>query len=187
MRTMNIGKKRAIYYLYRLRKEGYVKTKRLKNHKRLYSISIENKLGGKSYEDVINAYSPLKIATSSMHVLYGKEITPEEALIYALQTKSLRIILASLALFKKIKNWKELYRRSKEFHLERKIGALHGLVKNIMRVRKMPKRFKNLTLPQKKEKYVYILQGLKSNDFTDIERLWKVYLPFNKGDVEEYI
>ena len=39
-------KKKAIYYVYRLRKKGYVKTKKLSSNKRVYNISFENKLKG---------------------------------------------------------------------------------------------------------------------------------------------
>ena len=92
----------AIYYLYVLRKDGYVKTRRQSNNRRVYNISLDNKLGGKSYYDIINRYSPIKISTPVIHKIYGKEPSLEETLIYAIKTKSLRTILASLALFKKL-------------------------------------------------------------------------------------
>src|SRR3989344_3582566 len=105
MDILEVDKKMATYYIHRLRKEGYVKTRRLSNNRRVYRISIDNKLGGKSYYDIINQYSPLKISTPIIHKIYGKEPTLEETLIYAIKTKSLRTILASLALFKKISSW----------------------------------------------------------------------------------
>lgn len=186
MDILNVDKRKAIYCLYRLRQEGYVKTKRLSNNKRVYSISLENKLGGKSYYDVINQYSPIKISTPVIHKIYGKEPGLEKTLIYAIKTKSLRTILASLALFKKISNWVELYQLAKENHIERQVGALYDLARKIMKVRKMTIRFKNSSLPKEGDKFEYIVPELKSRDFTDIERTWKIYLPFNKKDLEEY-
>lgn len=186
MDILKINRRMAIYYIHSLRKKGYVKTKRLSSNKRVYHVSIENKLGGKSYYDFINQYSPIKISTPVIHKIYGKEPSMEETLIYAIKTKSLRTILASLALFKKISNWGELYHLAKENHLERQVGALYDLARQIIRVRKMTRRFRNNSLPKKKYKFDYIIQGLNSNDFKNIEKVWKIYLPFNKKDLEEY-
>ena len=183
---LKINKKKAIYYIGRLRKQGYVKTKRLSNNKRVYGISIENKLGGKSYYEIINQHFPIKIAAPVTYRIYGKEPSLEETLIYAIKTKSLRTILASLALFKKINNWAELYNLSKENHIERQVGALYDLARKIMRVRKMAERFRHNALPKKEYKFEHIIQGLESRDFKEIEKIWKIYLPFNKKDLEDY-
>ncbi len=186
MDLLEVKKKKAIYYIYRLRKQGYVKTKRLSSNRRMYDISFEHKLGGKSYYEIINQYSPIKINEAEVHKIYGRNITVEETLIYALKTKSLRTILASLALFKKINNWKKLYLLAKENKLEQQVGALYDLARSIMKVRKMTKRFRNKALPKKNNNFEEIIQGLKSNDFQKIEKTWRVYLPFNKKDLEEY-
>jgi len=183
---LKVNKKKAIYYIYKLRKEGYVKTKKQSNNNRIYNISLENKLGGKSYYEIINEYSPIKISTPVFYKIYGKEPSLEETLIYAIKIKSLRTILASLALFKKINNWTKLYRLAKENHIERQAGALYDLARKIMKVRKMTIRFRNNSLPKKESKFEYIIPKLKSKDFTKIEKLWKIYLPFNKEDLEEY-
>ena len=111
---LKTSKDKAIYYLFRLRKEGYIKTKRLSNNKRVYNISFENKLKGISYFEIINKYSPVKIATPTTYKIYGKDPSLEETLVYAIKTGSLRTILASLALFKKIGNWSELYQLAKK-------------------------------------------------------------------------
>ena len=58
---------------------------------------------------------------------------------------------------------------------------------DIVKTRKMTKRFRNLSLPQKKDKFQYIIKGLKSNDFSNIEKIWKVHIPLNKKDLEDYI
>lgn len=186
MSALNISKNKAIYYVHRLRKQGYVKTKKLKDNTRVYNISFENKLGGKSYYDVINKVSPIKISTSRVYNIYGKDITVEETLIYAIKTQSLRIILASLALFQKIEDWTLLYRLAKANHIERQVGALYDLARKVMRTRKMTQRFRNNSLPKPNYKFAYVIPGLRSKDFKDIEKRWKIYLPFNKADLEEY-
>jgi hypothetical protein len=186
MDTLQVDKKIAVYYAYRLRKEGYVKTKKQSNNRRVYNISFENKLGGKSYYEIINQYSPIKIATPITYKIYGKEPTLEETLIYAIKTKSLRTILAALSLFKKIQNWVELYALAKENHIERQVGALYDVARKIMKVRKMSKKFINYSLPKEEYKFEYVIPQLKSTDFKEIENKWKIHIPFNIKDLEEY-
>ena len=149
MDILKVDKKRAIYYIHRLRRQGYIKTKRQSNNRRVYYISLENKLGGKSYYEIINQHSPIKISTPVIYKIYGKEPSLEETLIYAIKTKSFRTILASLALFKKIDNWTEVHILAKENYIERQVGALYDLARKIMKVRKMSKRFRNISLPKK--------------------------------------
>ena len=183
---LSTNKEKVIYYLYRLRKEGYVKTKRLSNNKRVYNISFENKLKGTSYFEIINKYSPVKIATPITYKIYGKNPSMEETLVYAIKTGSLRTILASLALFKRIVNWSELYQLAKKDRIERQVGALYDLAKKIMRVRRMPDRFRNNALPKEEFNFEYTISGLMSKDFKDIEETWKIYLPFNINDLSDY-
>lgn len=188
MNLLGVNKSKAIYYAYLLRKEGYVKTKRLSGKQRLYNISFENKLKGISYEEIINQYSPVKIATTQIYKIYGKIPTLEEVLIYAIKTKSLRTILAALALFKKIENWNELRRLAKGNHIERQVGALYDLARLVIRkIRRMPKSFRRICLPKQSYEFKYTIPELKSKDFREIEETWKIYLPFNKGDLESYI
>ena len=186
MDILHVDKEMAIYYIHCLRKEGYIKTRRQSNNKRVYTVSLDNKLGGKSYYEIINHYSPFKISTPVIYRMYGKEPSLEETLIYAIKTKSLRTILASLALFKKITHWVELYKLAKENHIERQVGALYDLARKIMKVRKMTKKFRSSALPKKNHEFECVVPELKSKEFVDIEKIWKIYLPFNKKDLEEY-
>ncbi|MBI4152385.1 hypothetical protein HY495_01630 [Candidatus Woesearchaeota archaeon] len=186
MDLLKVDKRMAIYYIHRLRKEGYVKTRRQSNNRRVYTVSLDNKLGGKSYYEIINQHSPIKISTPVIYRIYGKEPSLEETLIYAIKTKSLRTILASLALFKKMNNWVELYHLAKENHIERQVGALYDLAVQIMKVRKMSSKFRSSALPKEAYKFEYVVPELKSRDFTEIEKVWRIYLPFNKKDLEEY-
>src|SRR3990167_8606964 len=186
MDILKVNKRMAIYYVYSLRRDGYVKTRRQSNNRRVYNISLDNKLGGKSYYEIINQHSPIKISTPVIYRIYGKEPSLEETLIYAIKTKSIRTILASLALFGKIINWVELYNIAKKNNIERQVGALYDLARQIMKVRKMSPKFRSSTLPKEKYKFEYVVPKLKSRDFTGIEKIWKIYLPFNKKDLEEY-
>ena len=185
MDALNVSKQKAIYYLYRLRKKGYVKTKKLSNNKRVYNISFENRLQGISYYDIINNNSPIKLAANIKYKVYGNP-SLEETLVYALKTQSFRTILASLSLFKKINNWSLLYNLAKKNKVERQVTALYEISRKLILTRKMTKRFKNNALPKKDSKWEYIITKLKSEDFKDIEKKWKVYIPFNKRDLEVY-
>ncbi len=186
MDILNVKREQAIYYIHRLRKEGYVKTKRLSNNKRIYNISLEHKLKGTSYNEILNQNSPVKVITKETYQIYGEKPSIEETLIYAIKTKSLRVILSALALYKKITDWSLLYKLAKINHIERQVGLLYDLTKKIVRVKRMPKRFRNNALPKKHYSYRYIIDGLKSKDFKKIEKTWKIYLPFNKKDLEVY-
>ncbi len=184
--VLGVKRQQAAYYIHRLRKAGYVKTARSSNGNRIYSISFENKLGGTSYEELLNKISPIKLAVGVIHRFYGKTPTPEEILVYAVKRGSLRTILAALALFKKEIDWDVLYRVSKGSRCERQIGALYDLARTVMRTRRMSGRFRTLSLPKKDHAFRYMIPGVKSNDFKEIENRWRVYLPFNRLDLEAY-
>ena len=91
-----------------------------------------------------------------------------------------------MGLFKKINNWNLLYNLAKKENLEREVGALYDVARLVIKTRKMPKRFLNLSLPEKNDKYKYLKEGFKSASFQNIEKKWKVYIPLNIGDLEEY-
>lgn len=186
MDTLNVSRDKAIYYIHRLRKRGYVKTKRLSNNKRVYNISFENRLRGTSYYEIINKHSPVKISTPKTYKIYGKEPTLEETLVYAIKTQSFRTILAALVLFKKIDNWVSLYQLAKKNHIERQVGALYDVARKVMLTKRMSDRFRHHALPKENHEWRYVVPGIKSDDFRDIEKVWKIYLPFNKKDLEAY-
>ena len=185
--SLKVSRNKAVYYIYRLRKQGYVKTKRVSGGKRVYSISFENRMKGTSYYEIINENSPVKITTPSIYKIYGKKPTLEETLVFAVKTGSLRTVLAALALFRKISNWSRLYQLAKQNRIERQIGALYDLARKIMKTRRMTEKFRSSALPKKNYSFVYFIPGLKSKDFEEIENTWKIYLPFNKKDLKDYL
>jgi len=186
MDSLRISKNKAILQIHNLRKAGYVKTKRLSNNKRVYSISEDNKLKGAIYEEIINKYSPINVTIPKNYYVYRKKLTLEETLIYAIKTHNIRTILASLGLFKSISNWKLLYHLAKENHLERQVGALYDMARTIIRTRKMGGFFLKNSLPKKNYDFRYLIPKLKSKEFKDIEKKWRIYLPFNEKDLEDY-
>jgi|SRR3989344_6655322 len=185
--ALNLDRTKAIYLIHKLRKEGYVKTKYLSSKKRIYYISPKNVLKGTSYTEVINKQSPIKIMETDEYNIYGREVSIEEALIYALNKRSVRYTVALLGLFRKITSWSKLYNIAKKDNLIREVVALYDVARKILpKLKRMPKRFRNLAKPKKNESYKYIIDGFKSMNFEDIEKKWKVYIPLNWDDLSEY-
>lgn len=189
MSILDVNKQQAIYHVYRLRKEGYVKTQRSPSKRRVYHISRENRQGGISYYEIINSHSPVKLSITQTYRIYGRDVSCEETLIFALKSKKIRVILASLALFKKIKDWKLFYKLAKANKVERKAGALYDLSRQLMRTKRMDGRFRRLMMPEADDKFQFIIEGLKTKEekYRIIEKRWKVFLPFNKNDLEGYL
>lgn len=184
---LNANRAGAIYLIYRLRKLGFVKTLYQRNKTRVYKISPEYALGGTDYIEIINKYSPIKLARFDIHQIYGRKVSIEETLIYAITKREVRYIIACLSLFRKIKDWGFLYQMAKKEGIVREVAALYDISRLfVAKVRRMPKRIRNLATPNKNEKYKYIIDGFDSRDFKDIENKWKVYIPLNYSDLREY-
>jgi len=187
---LKVDKPRAIYVIHRLRKLGFVKTIYGSKNKRLYNISLRNKQKGVSYTDKINEATSnpgIQIMSSNPYYVYGRVISYEEALIYAIKQKDVRYIIASLALFRKIKDWSLLYKLAKKENLTKEVVALYEISRKVIKkVRRMPKRFLNLTKKKKLNNFNYIVKGISSDDFKETERKWKIYIPLNYSDLEEY-
>ena len=115
----------------------------------------------------------------------NKKLTTEEALIRAVKTNDIRIIIASLELFNHIKNWSLLSKLAEQEGLGRKIGALYDAARTIIKVRRMDRRIRNKLL-KSKVKNRFIISQIKSKDMGEIEKIWNVYLPFNKADLMRY-
>ncbi len=187
MTTLKVDRSTAMNYTSKLRKQGFVKTKRTSSGKRIYNISRQNKIGGKSYYEVLNQISPIKLSESETYKVYGRDITYEETLVYAIKTGKLRVVLSSLALFKHINNWTQLSELARKNGVQRQVCALYDLGRSVMKVRKIGKQFLKTCLPKADDTYLYIIPNLESKDFIEIQQKWKVYLPFNKGDLQEYL
>jgi len=185
--ALNVDRTRAIYLIYRLRKNGFVETKYNSDKTRVYHISPQNALGGTSYTEIINKYSPMKLMVSDVHQIYGREPSIEETLIYSINRRNVRNIIASLALFRKVSDWSELYKRAKKENLVREVVALYEVARIVIpKLERMPQRFKTLATPKKSDKFRYIVNGLDSLHFKKIEKKWKIYIPLNWDDLADY-
>ncbi|HLC73380.1 hypothetical protein J4416_00445 [Candidatus Pacearchaeota archaeon] len=188
---LKVSRTKAIYVIHRLRKLGFVKTTYGAGNKRLYNISLRNKQKGISYTEVINNSAPspgLKLTESTEpYYIHDRKPSNEETLIYAIKQRDVRFIIASLVLFRKINNWSLLYNLAKKENLVCEICVLYEVARKIVRkVKRMPKRFINLAKNNIGNKFIYIINGISSDDFKNVEKKWKVYVPLNYSDLAEY-
>ncbi len=184
-KKLGISRSTAIKYVHLLRKKGFVETSGGRNQPRFYKISSINikKIGYPGLYAMINKYSPMKLVEPYEHRMIGRKLSIEEALVRAIETKSFRTILASLSLFNHVNNWSRLYKYTKEKDCRNKIIALYAISKRFIRVRKIKKKIeKNLLKAKDKDKY--IIPNMKSKDFRDIEKKYRVFIPFNKSDLQ---
>ena len=186
-KKLNVKKNTAIKKLHELRKLGFVETSGGGKQPRLYRISRRKrlKIGNPGLYDVINKNSPIKLVKPYEHKIINEKLTIEEAIIRAIKSGEFRPILASLALFNKVRDWHRLYKFAKNENVRRKVGALYEVARTIIKVRKMDEKTRKLMLNAKNEKK-YIVQGLRSKNFQEIEKKWKVFVPFNYADLERY-
>lgn len=188
-KKLEIKKNTAINYVYKLRKRGFVHNEsRGKNKKRLYEIRPWKKRteGYPGLYEIINENSPVKIVKPYESKTHLEKISIEEALVRAVKEKKFRLLLASLALFRKVEDWFKLYNLSKKEGIGRKIGALYDLSrKYVPKVKRMDKRVRNL-LKKTDVGNKYIIPELKSDDFKSIQEEWDVWIPFNKEDLKRY-
>ncbi len=186
-KKLGIKRNKAIYLIYRLRKLGFVKTIYGAGKERVYRISTRNKRTGISYTDKINKVSPIKLVASDPYYVHGRTPSYEEALVYAIKQRDIRYLIASLILFRKITNWSLLYKLAKKEKLIREIVALYEISRKIInKVRRIPKRFLSQAEKEKSEEFLYIVPPYSSDDFTNIESKWRVYIPLNYADLEDY-
>jgi|SRR3989344_2427649 len=188
---LKVDKVKAIYVIHRLRKLGLVKTTYGTGNKRLYNISLKNKQKRISYTEIINNSAPspgLKLMEpSGAYYIYNRVPSHEEALIYAIKQGNVRYIIASLTLFRKITDWGLLYNLAKKENLLGEVCALYDIARKIVKkVRRMPKRFITFAQKNKNTEFNYIVNGISSDDFKDIEKKWRVYIPLNYSDLTEY-
>lgn len=181
MQKLGITKQSALNLVSKLKKEQHLTTKSQGRH-RLYKITMRKQLPRKQgMFDIINKHSPhMKLNEWYDHQVHGK-YTEEDALIDAIQTKSFRAILASLHLFSHIKDWKRLYKLAKENDCWQQVGALYDLAKLHFKVRKMPEKYSFKTFKTWKQ----LTQLKNRNNYPEIQKKYKVTIPFNENDLKE--
>ena len=185
-KKLGVSQRTAINYAYELRKRGFLTETRGNNKTRIYEVralpSVSH--GYPGLYDVINSNSRVKLTKPYEHRVYH-EMSIEEAIIKAIKTEDYRVILASLALFGKVKNWALLHKLAKKDGLLRHVGALYQVAKKCVRVKKMDMRIMK-SMKQNSYKQKFIVPKMKSKDFIYIEKEWGVLIPFNKSDLYRY-
>lgn len=184
-RVSGLTRQSTLNLLSRLKKEGYVTVSGGGKQPRLYKITMrKQRPRSPGMFDIINKYSPMKLAPWYDHQVHGK-YGPEEALVDAIQTQSFRVILASMRLFNHITDWPKLYRLANQKNCWQKIGALHDVAMKIIRVRGMSTAYK-APYTAKKQFLIKNYQT-KEPEFFPVEEKWKVAIPFRRGDLERMI
>lgn len=182
---LGIGRQTAINYIHALRKRGFLKTSRV-GYNRLYTIRPYNlkTIGYDGLYETVNRFSTIKLVKPYNHRIVDHELSPEEAIVRAMIENEFRLVLASLYLFTKIKDWKNLYDLSKEKNIERHVGALCDLASQIFKIIPDKKILEKMEKSESQSKF--IIEPIKSDDFKNLEKKWGVYIPFNKSDLERY-
>lgn len=182
-KALRIGRQSAINLLSKLKKARYVTTSGGGRIKRLYKVTVrKQRPRDNGMFDIINKYSPMKLAPWYDHQVHGP-YGPEEALVDAIQTQSFRAILASMRLFGHIKNWKKLYRLANEKGVWQKVGAVYDVAGIYFHERRMPQRYRHPALKRKES--LIKDYPTKEPSFFGIEQKWNVAVPFRKGDIEK--
>ncbi len=186
-KNLNIGRRTAVNYIWKLRKEGFIETMYGKRKIRMYRISPirTSKFGYPGLYDFLNQNSKIKVYPPYLERIYDHKPTAEEMIVKAVKTGDLRTILSSLALFNKIKDWTILSQTARKEHIGRKIGALYDAARTVIRVRRMDKKARKALLGSRVDNK-FIVEHARTKDLARIEKEWKVCLPFNKADLEAY-
>ena len=181
--ALNIKKQSALNLISKLKRQGYVTTSGGRQQKRLYKITARKQRKRDSgMFDIINKYSPMKLAPWYDHQVHG-HYGPEEALIDAIQTQSFRVILASMNLFNRITDWPKLHRLAKKKDCWQKVGALYDVARLYFRVNKMPLKYQN----QKFIKKYFLIKRYNTTEtmYNPIKNKWNVEIPFQTGDIRK--
>ena len=185
--NLGVDKRTAINYVWQLRKKGYVETVYGKRKIRMYKISPIKpiKTGYPGLYEFLNQNSKIKIYPPYTNRIYDHKPTAEEMIVKAVQTGDFRTVLSALNLFNKIKDWALLSELAKKENVGRKIGALYDAARTIIRARRMDERTRKSLLKSEVDSK-FIIKNARTKDLNHIEKMWNVYLPFNKADLEAY-
>ena len=187
MKNLNVRKSTAIKILSILRKDGFVETSGGGKMPRIYKIS-PIRVAGKEHlglYDIINRYSKVKLREPYKHKVIDRNLSIEEAIPMAIKEANFRLALASLGLFNFVKNWSKLCYYSKKYNVARRVGALYDVSRIIMKTKNIDKRTRK-SLLKGKDKSRFIIKPHKPKYFKEIEKIWGVYVPFNKADLMRY-
>jgi hypothetical protein len=182
MQELGVKRQTALNTLSMLKRQQHCTVSGGGKQPRIYKITMtKQRPRSKGMFDILNKYnSKFKLAPWYDHQVHG-QYGVENTIVDAIQTKSFRVILATLRLFNHVKNWKKLYRLAKERNCWNKVGALYETTKKFLRVLSPSK------LPPPSKNSWETLTQLKKKNFLDISQKWCVFIPFNEKDVQEIL
>ena len=190
-KSLKVKNSTAIKILSILRKEGFVETSGGGKKPRLYKIS-PLRVAGKGHlglYDIINKYSKVKLWEPYKHKVIDRDLSIEESIPMAVgiafKERNFRLVLAVLGLFNRVKDWSKLCLYSKKYNVGRRVGALYDVARTIMKTRKMDNRTQKALL-KGKDKSKFIIKQHKPKYFKDIEKIWRVHIPFHRADLKRY-
>jgi hypothetical protein len=188
-KALNVKKSTAVKMMSILRKEGFVETSGGGKKPRLYKIS-PLRIAGKEHlglYDVINKYSKVKLWEPYKHKIMDRDLSVEEAIPMAVKEgeTNFRLALAALGLFNHVKDWPKFCQYTKKYNVARRAGALYDVARTIMKIKRMDKRTRNALL-KGKDKSRFIVKPHKPEYYKDIEKTWRVYIPFHASDLTRY-
>ncbi|HIH31291.1 TPA: hypothetical protein HA235_01155 [Candidatus Woesearchaeota archaeon] len=136
-----LAKQSALNLLSKMKKQNLVHTSGGAKQKRLYKVFDWPQRQTNGFYDIINRYSPEKLVPKFQHYAYGR-YNIENAIIDGLKLGDIRTKEATMHLFRHVKNWKVLFELAEKEKLKKELITLHNEARKIMRVKKMPERYK---------------------------------------------
>src|SRR3989344_3475286 len=181
--ALHMKKQSTLNLMVKLKKERYATVSGGGKQKRIYKITTTRQLPRvPGMFDILNKYNPnFKLNPWYDHQVHGP-YGPEEALIDAIQTKSFRVILASLRLFNHITDWSKLYKLAKEKDCWPQVGTLHDVAQLFFRVRKLPSSYAKGN--GKHQGFLTREYETTESAFLPVAQKWNVPIPFRWRDID---
>lgn len=174
--------------LTRLKREGYAMVW-MKGKKRLYRISARKAFLYKENGmfTIINEHNPnFQVQEYYAHIVHHNQYGPEWALVDAIQTRSFRLTLGALSLFRSIKKWQFLLMLAKKHNVCQEVGAMYDVARQVMKVRAMPKHvYSELYHHREKGERKLSFAGIRSKEFMNVSQKWHVDVPYGMIDIKE--
>ena len=185
MEELQMSRQSALNFLGRLKKAGYVTVSGSGRRKRLYKITMRRQRPRvPGMWDILNKYNPhFQLNPWYDHQVHGK-YTVEDVIVDAIETRSFRIILATLRLFAHVTDWPRLYQKAREKGSWQKVGALYDVARMFLKVRRMPGKYRKGNY----RKWDFLFDRKDSTPetrFAAIRAWWKIPIPFRIGDIRK--
>ncbi len=138
----NYSRQYAINKLAKLKKKGFAISSGGGKQPKTYTISNKYIRPTNGFYDVVNKYSPEKLVPKFKHYVLGA-YRIENAIVDGLKIGDRRTLEATKYLFRNIKDWTFLFQLLKKHNLEKNFFELYEKAKQEIKVRRIPKRYKN--------------------------------------------